>query len=153
MFANPTSNVGWEKRTFLVVVESSQSFSRCSKAGTQIIRAEVFIKLDIFSRLGTFFFSICWAFCYLSEQSVVGCLTKKNLHIIQQSSFFFRARRACWKEYSNSPTRDVLNTSLSLFVCVWQTGDLPLCPFIRRSSGCRTWPCANPACTYITQIS
>lgn len=44
-----------EKRTFLVVVESSQSFSRCSKAGTQIIIAEVFIKLDIFSRLGTFF--------------------------------------------------------------------------------------------------
>lgn len=148
MFANPTSNVGWEKRTFLVDVESSQSFQKCSKAGTQTVRAEVFIKLGIFSRLGTFF-SICWAFCYLSEQSVVGCLTKKNLHIIQQTSFFFRARRTCWNEYPNGPSRDVLNTSLVLFVCVWQTGDLikALCPFIRRSSGCRTWQCANPACS------
>lgn len=31
-------------------------------------------------------------------------------------AFFFRARRALWIEYSNSPSRDVLNSNLVLFM-------------------------------------
>lgn len=31
-------------------------------------------------------------------------------------TFFFRARRALWIEYSNSPSRDVLNSNLVLFM-------------------------------------
>lgn len=48
-------------------------------------------------------------FCYLSEQSIVGCLPDKNLRTPNKTAFFFRASRAVWTKYSDSLSKDVLN--------------------------------------------
>lgn len=72
-----------------------KSCSRCSKAGTsghaQIVRAEVFSKPGIFSRLGNFLLPMLSIL--LSVRTVcVGCLPRKNLHIIQQTSLFLQSQ-------------------------------------------------------------
>lgn len=143
---NPTSNVGLEKRTFLGEVKSCASFSGCSKGGTQIHKSWSIHWAWYLQRAGNIFFCICWALCYLSEQPAVRCLPEKNLHH-PKTSFFFRARRAFWIEYSSSPSRDLFHSNLIFCRHVWRTRYLPGVLLLGSVLDIGLWQYAGPAYT------